>query len=1031
MTRRQRRPDRNFRLRTEALEDRTVPDATLPGPSYATDHIIVRMKPMTVALAPAVGVRSLGGLNAYTVPVANGATVAQTVSQYRAMANVLYAEPDYASSLDVTPQDPQYADGTLWGLNNTGQSSGVPDADIDAPEGWDFGHDASSVKVAVIDTGIDYNHPDLAANIWTNPGEIAGDGIDNDHNGYIDDVHGYDFFDHDSDPMDDYNPSHGTHVSGTIAAVGDNNTGVVGVAWKAQLMALKIFGSSGSTFTSNEVEAINYSIKMGAKISSNSWGGTFYSDLLKDAIAAAGKAGQIFVAAAGNDSVNNDTAPHYPSAFNLDNIVSVASLTRTDTLSSFSNYGALTADLGAPGSSIYSTYSLNLGSYATLSGTSMATPHVSGALALLKAAHPDWTVAQLKDQLLATTVPIPALAGITVSGGRLNLANLLGPVGPPQVLGISPVNAADGTVSHVQLRFNVPVDPKTVGPAVKVTGTDGSSLKAKVKPIGTTGRNWDVSFPKQTFTGTAGVRVFIAPTLKSAGGFLDGNGNGTGGEAGVDQFVGGVYSFTGAGGSIADNAATDFPLTVTNVFTVRDVNVQVTINHPYDSDLKLELVAPNNATVPIFLNSGLNGDGLKGTWFDDQIGVQVKLGTAPFAGTFQPASGLAPFNGLPAAGIWKLRITDGAAGAFGSLVNWRLSLATDTPQAAPTVTAANFAFVEGAWPEGFQVDFSNPIVASTFSTKDVKVTGPTGKSVKVLSVLPTGGAASTRFIIQTDPMLVHGNYKLTIGPALADINGSSLDTNGNLIFAEKAVDANTQTLTATEDVFRATKAQNLLDGKGTTVYDPNQIAATISVKSAAKVANVRVGFNITHTYASDLRISLVSPKGTTLQLINRRPFSGGGTGYVRTIMDDAATLSIASGTSPFVGAFRPESPLSVFDGEDAGGTWKLVIEDGWLGDTGKLLSWALYITPAVIAPPFGGTSAYEAISESPSFGVAIDPNEQPVVIAPMPVAEPTTTGNVSATPSSVVVQAPAERPKAKTSSFVSPSLPTLGLSEDQ
>jgi serine protease len=1020
---------RRFHLKMEVLEDRTVPTISGPGPAYATDHIIVRMKPMTAALAPALGVRPLGGLNAYTVPVADGATVAQTVNQYRALANVLYAEPDYASSLDVTPQDPQFGDGTLWGMNNTGQSGGVNDADIDAPEGWDFGHDASSVLVAVIDTGIDYTHPDLAANIWTNPGETAGDGIDNDHNGYIDDVHGYDFFDHDNDPMDDYNPSHGTHVSGTIAGVGDNGMGVVGVAWSAQLMALKIFGSSGSTFTSNEVEAINYSIKMGAKISSNSWGGTFYSELLKDTIAAAGKAGQIFVASASNDAVNNDTAPRYPSSYNLDNIVSVAALTRSDTLASYSNYGAITTDLGAPGSSIYSTFSQNLGSYASLNGTSMAAPHVSGALALLKAAHPTWTVAQLKDQLLATTVPIPALAGKTVSGGRLNLANLLGPVGVPHVLGINPLGAADGTVSHVQLRFDVPIDPKTVAPAIKVTGTDGSSLKAKVKAIGTTGRNWDVSFPKQTFTGTAGVRVLVASTLKSAGGFLDGNGNGTGGEAGVDHFVGGVYAFTGAGGSIADNGVTDFPITVTNAFTVRDVNVQVNINHPYDSDLKLELVAPNNATIPLFLNSGLNGDGFKSTWFDDQTGVQVKLGAAPFAGTFQPASGLAPFNGLPAAGTWKLRITDGVSGAVGYVSNWRLGIATDTPHAAPTIAGASFTTIEGAWPEGFQVDFSNPMIAGTFSTKDVKVTGPTGKSVKVLSIMSVGGATSTRFIIQTDPMLIHGDYKLKIGPAIADVYGSSLDGNANLILAEKA-DATTRTLTAVDDVFRSVKPQDLLDGKGTTVYDPNQLEATIKVKSTATIANVRVGFNITHTYASDLRISLVSPKGTTLQLINRRPWTGGGSGYVRTLMDDAATVSIASGTSPFVGSFRPESPLSGFDGESAAGTWKLVIEDGWLGDTGKLLNWALYITPAANAPPLGGTSAVEAISELPSLGAAIEPNEQSVASVIIPTAELPTAGNVTATPSSVMFQAAVEPPKARPSSLANLSLPALGLSEE-
>lgn len=254
-------------------------------------------------------------------------------------------------------------------------------------------------------------------------------------------------------------------------------------------------------------------------------------------------------------------------------------------------------------------------------------------------------------------------------------------------------------------------------------------------------------------------------------------------------------------------------------------------------------------------------------------------------------------------------------------------------------------------------------MASSFTPKNVKVPAPNGRKVKVRAVLSAGGEAGSRYYIQTDPMLVHGDYKLTIGPTLADTYGYALDENGNRIVGEKA-DAVTRTLTATEDVYRSKKALKRADGKGTTTYDPNQLVAKVKVRSNATVANVRVGFSITHTYASDLRISLVSPQGTTVSLINRRPWTGGGSGYERTLLDDAAGTSIAAGTSPFRGSFRPESPLSAFDGESAKGTWQLVIEDGWLGDTGRLLDWALYITPASAAPPLapldlsGGLPAY-------------------------------------------------------------------------
>lgn len=300
-------------------------------------------------------------------------------------------------------------------MNNSGQTGGAPDADIDAPEAWDL-QVGASIVVAVIDTGLDYNHPDIVGNVWTNPGETAGNGIDDDNNGYIDDTRGWDFANNDNNPFDDNN--HGTHVSGTIAATGDNAIGVVGVNWRARIMPLKFLSATGSGTTADAIEAINYSVLMGARVSNNSWGGGGFSQALSDAIAAGGAAGQVFVAAAGNANRNNDTTPSYPCSYTLANLICVEATDSNDARATFSNFGATSVDLGAPGVSILSTTPAN--TYSSLSGTSMATPHVSGVAALALASDPALTAAGVKALILTNTDPNAALAGITVTGGRLN-----------------------------------------------------------------------------------------------------------------------------------------------------------------------------------------------------------------------------------------------------------------------------------------------------------------------------------------------------------------------------------------------------------------------------------------------------------------------------------------------------------------------------------------------------------------------------------------------------------------------------------
>lgn len=348
-----------------------------------------------------------------------GRTVERAIHALSHNPNIRFAEPNFLLSVDLVPDDPRLDE--LWGMINTGQTGGTDDADIDADMAWSVSTGSSSVLVGVIDTGVDYNHPDLAANIWTNSGEIAGNGIDDDNNGYVDDVHGYDFYNEDGDPFDDN--GHGTHVSGTIGAVGNNGVGVVGVNWDIKIMGLKFLSAGGTGSTADAVEAVDYSVMMGVDLTSNSWGGGAFSQALYDAINAAGAQEMAFVAAAGNggfDGIgdNNDVTPHYPSNYDLTNVISVAATDHNDDRAVFSNYGPISVDLGAPGVNILSTIPGN--NYGVKSGTSMATPHVAGVAALIRGVSPAIPVAQLKTVLLNATDPIPSMNGITVSGGRLN-----------------------------------------------------------------------------------------------------------------------------------------------------------------------------------------------------------------------------------------------------------------------------------------------------------------------------------------------------------------------------------------------------------------------------------------------------------------------------------------------------------------------------------------------------------------------------------------------------------------------------------
>jgi len=411
---------------------------------YVPGEILVKFKPQTrlSALSGHIQQHGLASLQSFSaigvdhLKLPEEMTVEEALKLLQSDPNVEYAEPNYTYRITAVPNDPYF--GLLWGLHNTGQTvngiAGTADADMDAVEAWDRNTGRADVIVAVVDSGVLRSHPDLAANIWVNPAEIPGNGIDDDLNGLVDDINGWDFVFDDNDPNDAN--GHGTHVAGTIAAIGNNGIGVTGVSWNAKIMVLRAFDKDGFGSLDAELKSILYAISKGAHVINNSWGGSSYAQSLKDAIDASPA---VVVCAAGNGGSdglgdNNDVSPHYPSNYSSANILAVAATNQNDTLASFSNYGPNNVDVAAPGTNILST--TNDGIYNYKQGTSMATPHVSGLAALLWGF--TWTSAN-EDRLKAagdiiyriksTVDPLPSLSGLIATSGRINASRALGGAG--------------------------------------------------------------------------------------------------------------------------------------------------------------------------------------------------------------------------------------------------------------------------------------------------------------------------------------------------------------------------------------------------------------------------------------------------------------------------------------------------------------------------------------------------------------------------------------------------------------------------
>jgi subtilisin family serine protease len=378
--------------------------------------------------------------------------------------DVEYVEPNYIIHVDATPSDPSFS--SLWGLNNTGQIGGLPGADIEAPAAWDLTTGSASVAVGVLDSGIDYNHPDLSPNVWSAPAAftvtLAGRTLTCPAGS-----HGFNALAFTCDPADDF--GHGTHVAGTIGAAGNNGLGVTGVNWTTRLVPIKFLDANGSGTTAGAVNGIYFLIQanlafantatpLNVRVLSASWGGSGASQALLDAINWANAYNMLFVAAAGNSGVNTDISPNFPSCYGSANMISVAATDAADQRPSFSNYGASTVDLGAPGVNILST--TRGGTYGYMSGTSMATPHVSG-VAALTLANCNLDTAALRDLLLRTAEPVASLAGVTVTGGRLNAWRALRGCSSSPSFTLSTTPAAQSAAPNTGATYSVNVAPQS------------------------------------------------------------------------------------------------------------------------------------------------------------------------------------------------------------------------------------------------------------------------------------------------------------------------------------------------------------------------------------------------------------------------------------------------------------------------------------------------------------------------------------------------------------------------------------------
>lgn len=675
-------------------------------PAADEQSLVVMFKPSVSKVERETVVRSVGGILRETdaegrdlrmryvadgrinkITVANAAQRDRVIKQLTRHPLVEVAEPNYiwttqASEIRAVdaPND-QFFD-VMWNLHNTGQEGGTPGADISALEAWAISKGDANIVIGVIDTGIDYSHPDLVGNMWHNPGEICDNGIDDTGNGVIDDCHGFNAITGTGNPMDV--DGHGTHVAGTIGASSNNGIGVAGVNWDVQLAACKFLGPTGGT-TLDGIACIDYftdlKVNHGVNVvaTNNSWGGGPYSEALRAAIQTHTEAGIMFVTASGNDARNVDTVPDYPGTYDLPGIVNVANTTRTDALAVLSNFGAVTVDLGAPGSNIPSTY-LNNG-YAYASGTSMASPHVAGVASLVWSIAPHLSIAEVKDILMSSGDPTPALAGATVSGNRLNAHQALLDADPEPGfrLNLDPRNLQITAGENVRFVIDIGAVAGWSGEvevAVDIDPALDHELSSNVANAGES-ITLTVYTDSDTDWGTYAIQV---SGLDTETGELTGAAAGT-----LTVIPADLLDFpyeNNTSMAIPDNN----PAGITSVISVPeqgvifDTEVSVNITHTWRGDLIVRVISPAGTERTLHNRDGGSASDLIQTWSLDT------------------------FNGESMNGDWTLFVSDNAGLDTGTLNGWSMVLtAASDSEPTPGEPVAGFDYSV----DGMTVSFTN------------------------------------------------------------------------------------------------------------------------------------------------------------------------------------------------------------------------------------------------------------------------------------------------------------------------------------
>jgi serine protease len=672
-----------------------------------------------------------------------GKSVKQALEILNKNPNVAYAEPNLMWSEALVPSDPEFSE--LWGLNNTGQGGGVLDADIDALESWDITTGSREVVIAVIDGGVDYTHPDLVDNMWQNPGEIAGDGIDNDGNGYVDDIYGIDTANGDTDPMD--LGGHGTHVAGTIGAVGNNSIGVVGVNHEVTIIACK-FLDAGTGSTAGAIECINYLTGLknngvNIKASNNSWGGGGFSQALQDSITVSGEADILFIAAAGNAAADNDSAPAYPASYDNDIIVSVASTTRTDDGSGFSSYGLETVDLAAPGSDIVSTYLDN--GYASLSGTSMASPHVTGAAALAWSINPELSALEMKQLLMDTGDANAWAQGKTVSGKRLNAYNALAAVDPEPgfIINVSQTNqeitAGDAAIFEFGFTSIAGFDEEIT---LSLEDTSGLGILSANVAMPGDSVTLDIMTAEDTPWGQYNMTVTATngdiDKSKTVGLYVLPQGMNTFPYYAVDTPID-----TLPNEEDPDDIGIDSVISVVDDITTFGLSASVDISHTWIGDLILTLISPAGTSDVLRANSGGDGDNIVETYTTDA------------------------FNGEVATGDWTLNIVDTFSGDNGTLNAWSVEI-TGIGDVATAAPRAAFSYTEESLTVAFtneSTDVNDDIVSHAWDFGDGMTSG---EASPTYTFLETGSYEVT--LTTTDAEGLSGSISQTVAVSSSTID---------------------------------------------------------------------------------------------------------------------------------------------------------------------------------------------------------------------------------------------------------------------